>query len=222
MLDIDESSPLLSLDFDDRKLRVAGEELKGHVCLNFKKLQKHELEEVTLGLMGAIFTYVSPPLRSWRFYKRNVRHRAIMVRWEGQNDAERTQQFNVFQKIVPLWKKGAAYPQPDEHVLKIPFSVTLPADLPPSYKHSQAPGIGVVEYVVQVVGTREKKVVKKIQRPIPVLPVYPEGVRLREQLRLGWTGEWKGYEFSNKIRKGLWGDYATVSAMVSAKGSSDF
>ena len=58
-------APLLTLDFDNRKLRVAGEELAGTVSLNFKELQRRELDEVTLRLMGATFTYVvspSPPI----------------------------------------------------------------------------------------------------------------------------------------------------------------
>ena len=139
-----------------------------------------------------------------------------MVRWEGQNDTERTQEFAIFRKTTSLWKKGEAYPPPDQHVLKIPFTVTLPADLPPSYKHSQAPGVGIVEYVIQVTGSRRDKVVKTIRLPIPVMPVFPDGVKLREQLRLGWMGEWKDYAFSERIRKGIWGDYSTVSATVSA------
>lgn len=48
---------MLSLVLDP-VLRVAGEDIKGEVCLDFRLLQKTSLDEVYIKFRGSIFTYV--------------------------------------------------------------------------------------------------------------------------------------------------------------------
>ena len=207
---------LLTLDFDDHKLRLAGEELKGDVYLNLNQSPRNDPEKVILRVMGAIRSYVAET-RPSMFPLLNTPVcalcRVVTARREGHN-AECSQEHSIFRKTVHLWQKDAAPPQLGEQRFKLPFVVTLPTDLPPSYRHVEAPGTGVVQYIIQVTATRGEQVVKEIQLTIPVMSVFRDGARLHKQLQLGWTGAWRNYDFSKKVWKYVWDKRSIISATV--------
>ena len=122
-----------------------------------------------------------------------------------------------------MWTKGTTYPAAQENVLKLPFSLVLPDDLPPSYdyrKKSKAES-GVVAYSVEVVGVRAGRLRfnKRIAQSFPLLPSSVPGAQLRDTLRLGWAGKMDSAIFSKKVRKGMWGDYANINVTVSTRFS---
>ena len=116
-----------------------------------------------------------------------------------------------------MWTKGAAYPAPQEHVLKLPFRFVLPRDLPPSCEYRTVVKSGVVAYSVEVVGVRAGLLHfnKRLTQSLPLLPHNAPGAELRDVLRLGWGGKMRSVQFPKKIRKGIWGDYSDVLATVS-------
>ena len=117
---------------------------------------------------------------------------------------------------MSIWRKGAAYPAPGDNVLKLPFSFELPPRLPPSSHYQTANEFATVAYSLKIVGVRPGlHFNKRIVRPIPVLPWNVGGAELSQQLRMGWLGEWRYTQFVKSVRKGLWGDYSRVTAMVS-------
>jgi hypothetical protein len=56
---------------------------------------------------------------------------------------------------------------------------------------------------------------RRIRRVFSVVPpASPSQLLAKESLRQGWAGPWKVWTRDAKVRRGIWGDYANVSATV--------
>ncbi|EKM51572.1 uncharacterized protein PHACADRAFT_150064 [Phanerochaete carnosa HHB-10118-sp] len=185
----------VNLVFNSR-LHVAGEFVEGAVDLYFPKLVEDDIEEVHIKLRGAIMTLV---------------HNHFWT-----SDTNYYQHVDICRANISLWKKGSTvYPQPNTHVLRLPFRFTLPVNLPPSCFYSGLHWSGTVGYFLEAVGERHGLHFNhRVQQSFPVLPVDNRGVRLRSALSAGWNGGWKTYEARDKIRRGIWGDYSQVHATL--------
>ncbi|KAI1791024.1 hypothetical protein LXA43DRAFT_448963 [Ganoderma leucocontextum] len=178
-------------------IHCGGSFVEGEVLLNFRQLQEENFDEVCVELSGDIQTRVR---RNKHLYEE--KHRIL------------SSQFYV-------WTRGAAYPQPDTDVLHLPFRFPLPDGLPPSF-HFRVWEINTsILYAIDTTGVRRGKfkVNKKVHTPIMVLPKDEAGVGVRMGLGAGvgpgsYT-RWKNVWAEEKIRKGIWGEYATARVMVS-------
>ncbi|OBZ65041.1 hypothetical protein A0H81_14953 [Grifola frondosa] len=172
-------------------LFVAGSIIKGEVELNFAELQEEQIDEVHVKLRGDVHTWIHNNQTSFFEYTSLVRENA------------------------PIWSRGTVYPTPGTHLLRVPFSLTLPAGLPPSFHFRAFQRTASVRYSIQLVGVRPGsfRINRRIRRPLAVVPTDPAGAPVASALRLGWLGPWRTAECQDKIRKGLlWGDYAHVKA----------
>lgn len=141
-----------------------------------------------------------------------------ITRQIGQNPIQERSRDEIIRETVSVWKAGGAYPTPDTHVLKLPFSFTLPEKLLPSCQFGKGSyRSGTIMYSVEVVGTRSGlHFNKRIQRPIPVIPYDLAGAGLHDELRSGWTGATNCYKSARDIRRGLWGEYSNANISVRA------
>ncbi|RPD55392.1 hypothetical protein L226DRAFT_208167 [Lentinus tigrinus ALCF2SS1-7] len=109
-----------------------------------------------------------------------------------------------------LWTYGAEYPPPETDILRLFFRFELPSYLPPSFYHSSSEGTGAILYCLTVVGVRPgNQSPRVIHIPIVILPqddFYPPSTPpwSSSSLALQTTVKEKA------VRKGLWGDPATV------------
>ncbi len=115
---------------------------------------------------------------------------------------------------LDLWTQGSAYPLPGTDTLRLPFRFRLPDNLPPSFHYSGWQKSAYVLYELTVVGVRPGtfQFNKKLRMPLAVVPKDTIGKNLGNGIAsLGWR---KG-ERTEKIRRGLWGDYSTAHVEVS-------
>ncbi|KAI9000629.1 hypothetical protein BD414DRAFT_472271 [Trametes punicea] len=115
-------------------------------------------------------------------------------------------------KTLTLWVRGRSSPPEGDHILRIPFSIPLPVDAPPSFGFESYMNIAYVRYALEVVGVRTGTfaIDRTIKVPILVVSPDPVGNALRAELKLGWQGDWGRIKAEEKIRKLPWGDYSTV------------
>ncbi|TBU42929.1 hypothetical protein BD309DRAFT_961800 [Dichomitus squalens] len=166
---------------------VAGSTIEGEVEVNVRQLHEEDIEEVVVKLRGTSETWIT--------VDDNVLHEAIKLVHEN----------------APIWSRGGTYPTPDSDILRIPFSFTLPNELPPSfsYRPRLAHYIADVRYSVTAVGVRKGlfHFNKRHRVPLAVLPKDDRGALMKEAYV---TTGWKTFTKEEKIRRGLWGEYSTV------------
>lgn len=127
---------------------------------------------------------------------------------------------DLIHKTESVWWKGSnTYPSPGSHTLRIPFRFVLPDILPPSCVVADVGRRwwGTVGYTVALVGKRPRlRLNRRVLSPFPVLPHHAQGAGIRSALNMpgGWSGDWTKIRRQNKIRRGLWGEYATVEGTV--------
>lgn len=216
-----EEIPTISLMFDGR-LRVAGEVLEGEVHVNFPALMKDKVEEVHVKLRGSIVTYVPLSLPRSASNQPNALTSHI-VRRHGKERHNRTQRVQLIHDTISLWQQGSTlYPPPDSHILRLPFTFTLPTNLPPSCEYTGYEKSGNIGYFVEVVGKRDMlHMDKRVLVPFPVVSQSSEGAMLRERFLAGpWQGPWRNLGGNREIRRGLWGDYSNVKISVRISLSS--
>lgn len=120
---------------------------------------------------------------------------------------------------LSLWTRGAEnalYPPPGSDVLRIPFHFTLPDNLPPSFHWTTIDESATIRYALTAVGVRKGLLNfdRKYVTPLAVLPKDDIGVRVKEGSERGEVHAWRTQKKEERIRKGLWGDYAKVEVEV--------
>lgn len=114
-----------------------------------------------------------------------------------------------------LWTNGSEYPPPDSDILRLFFRFQLPFDSPPSLYDEGIRGSGVVLYSLTVVGVRPEGSIGPWKRQIPIAVVPRDDVSPFPTQPFGSTDfAWKTEHKARNVRKGLWGEYATVKVEV--------
>ncbi|KAI0691289.1 hypothetical protein C8T65DRAFT_745494 [Cerioporus squamosus] len=111
-------------------------------------------------------------------------------------------------------KTGGAYPPAGSDVLRVPFSLTLPEQLPPSFRIRVFGSTGDIRYALSAVGVRKGflNVKKRHVVPLAVVPKDELGAQLKAEPA---THGWKSFQKEDRIRKGFWGDYSKVHVELS-------
>ncbi|KAJ3474847.1 hypothetical protein NLI96_g12226 [Meripilus lineatus] len=120
-------------------LRVGGELISGTVDLLFPTIIEEEVQEVHVKLRGAVDS---------KIVKQRNKHR------ETRRDT-----MDIVRVNCSIWTKGTAYPTDSSNILRLPFQLPLPLDVPPSCRFEQKPFFGPerkgdIAYFVEVVGVR--------------------------------------------------------------------
>ncbi|KAH9856559.1 hypothetical protein C2E23DRAFT_446511 [Lenzites betulinus] len=119
---------------------------------------------------------------------------------------------DFLRKAVAVWSKARSAPPQGDHILRLPFSVHLPEDAPPSFGFETFMNNAYVRYAVVVTGARTGTfaVDRTIRVPVAVAAPDPLGAALRSELKLGWQGDWGRITAQERMRKMPWGEYATA------------
>ncbi|KAM5542524.1 hypothetical protein V8D89_003983 [Ganoderma adspersum] len=176
----------------------AGSDVEGEVLLEFPKVQDEQIEEVVVALRGLLEV--------------SVLHTA--QRTTSTNSRE------LIHLMQSIWKRGSAYPPPDSHILRIPFRFHLPSDpkiLPSVSWHEWRDSVSI-SYYVEVTALRPTTLFandKRIRGRLAVVsrgdPALCASIRsLRRQLDSEGGLMWKTVHNEKKVRRGLWGEYATA------------
>ncbi|RDX47805.1 hypothetical protein OH76DRAFT_1484486 [Lentinus brumalis] len=163
----------------------AGSNVEGEVLLDFRQLREEDIQQVQVKLRGSVHTMIKRD-------KTTLRETIPLV-----------------YVSLDLWTQGSAYPLPGTDTIRLPFRFRLPDNLPPSFHYSGWQKSAYVLYELTIVGVRPGtfQFNKKLRMPLAVVPKDTIGKNLRNGIAsLGWR---KG-ERTEKIRRGLWGDYSTA------------
>lgn len=202
---------------------MPGHSVEGEVELNFQELKQDNIQEVHVKLRGVVRTYAGFHLRIARFqYSSQFLYRELNV-----NTTTDIKTVPLVRDDASVWSQGGAYPPPGSNTIRIPFRFLLPPDLPPSFHYSRYGRKGAVRYAVTAVGTRPStfSLNRRVHAPFAIIPKdTPQGVALREKLALlaatGAECEWQKERKEEKMRRGLWGDYATAQVEVPYRTAS--
>ncbi|KAI0774618.1 hypothetical protein BD413DRAFT_535211 [Trametes elegans] len=177
------------------KLYVSGSSVEGEVELDFGLLRQDNIEEVHVKLRGIARTVLTVNTTVLTEQKKLV--------WEERS----------------LWTRAAS-PGESTDTRRFPFRFDLPPDLPPSFAWGTNGREAFVSYRVVAVGARPGalRLNRRVKAALAVVPRDAgTGLRARERigvLGIGEEGAWRTEFKEEKIRKGLWGDYATVQVKL--------
>ncbi|KAI0658714.1 hypothetical protein C8Q70DRAFT_183606 [Cubamyces menziesii] len=173
-------------------LFVSGCPVEGQVELDLRQLSEDDVQEVHIKLKGSAWTV------------------------QTINTTVYVQNVPLVSEDITLWTKG---PAPEQGTLRIPFQFLLPPDLPPSFhdKKNKWTDGGAIRYWLSAVGVRSGALQRnrRVRLPIAVVQRDIVGAGLRAKLSAMAQGVdygWRIDRAESKIRRGLWGDYATVKA----------
>ncbi|KAI0355527.1 hypothetical protein OH77DRAFT_333492 [Trametes cingulata] len=195
------SRPVISIGLP-AVLFVSGCAVEGELELDFRGLQKDDIQEVHVKLRGSAKTEMS------------------------RNNSTRSNFIQLVRDDASVWTRGTVYPPPDSDIIRVPFRLQLPPGLPPSFHYSARPAKASVIYSLTAVGVRPGafKSNRRIQQPLAVVPRDDVGVNVREQLAAlaaaGAEPPWRTEVKQKRIRRGIWGDYATVKVQWSIPNMS--
>ncbi|TFY53331.1 hypothetical protein EVJ58_g9511 [Rhodofomes roseus] len=173
---------------------IIGYSVSGAVLLNFRMLQDDGIETIHVKLIGHMY---------------------------GRADHGKSRErknIDFLQHILPVWKRGQAYPPPGSDVLPLPFNIPLRPDLPPSASLHARRLRGSIKYTLHAIGDRPGllKFNKEVKQYVTVQPngTVSEPV----QTRLGnhdWDGPWTTIRASKHVSKYvLWGEHADVDVRL--------
>lgn len=121
-----------------------------------------------------------------------------------------------------IWTKGTAYPTDSSNILRLPFQLPLPLDVPPSCRFEQKPFFGPerkgdIAYFVEVVGVRNGVFATNIRllRPFAVVARDPAGLAIKTTLEAGITGTCTTVVATANVHKGIFSDSSKVRMEVS-------
>jgi hypothetical protein len=196
-------------------IHVSGELLTGTVELNVALAQERNIESIRVKLCGFGSTYViahdvffSPRCPTSKI--RDSRHMQY-------GESHFHQRFTVIKEEQTIWKVGSAHPDATAHTLRLPFSIQLPAELPPSFCYAAFGRSGRIVYSIQAIGERRGALQwnVRVRRKIPILPAATAAqIQVQRNLSAGWSGPWRTISIGEDIRQGIWGAYSRVDAEV--------
>ncbi|KAI0833297.1 hypothetical protein BC628DRAFT_1343025 [Trametes gibbosa] len=172
-------------------LYVSGAPVEGELELDYDRLFADDIDRITIGLEGSIFT---------------------KNRMGKEVDSFKVDVNDFLRKTITLWTRARSSPPQGDHILRLPFSIALPDDAPPAFGFETYMNNAFVRYAIEVTGTRTGTfaVDRTIRVPIVVVAPDPLGAALRSELKLGWQGDWGRITAEEKMRKMPWGDYSTA------------
>ena len=114
---------------------------------------------------------------------------------------------------LSVWSHGSEYPAPGSDLLRLPFCFRLPDTLPPSFQYQGFQKSASVLYSVTAVGVRPGtfQMNRRIRTPLVILPMDQLGMQVRRTLP---SASFRMVYAEEKMRRGLWGDYATARVEV--------
>jgi len=104
----------------------------GTVELHLAFAQQKRIERVSLTFSSTIF---------------------VRIREDGEKDMS-DELKPCRDRKIQVWRIGAAFPPPGEHVLRFPFSFPLPANSPPSMREEVGSRLASIEYKLDLCGER--------------------------------------------------------------------
>ncbi|KAF7296078.1 Arrestin-N domain-containing protein [Mycena kentingensis (nom. inval.)] len=198
-------APVFVLCFPDA-VRVAGQTIQGRVELDLARAQDDGVEDVRVILEGSIVTTI------------------IESNSDG-SDTKHQRTVHLIDSTQSLWQRGAAFPAPGSHILPLPFEFTLPDNLPPSFTFSLPQQQAQISYTIEIVGSRRGLLRKdrRVRKTFAVLPAAsPAQLEAKTSLKQGWNGPWKATVLEQKLRPGIWGDYAHARVEVKTPNMASF
>ncbi|KAI0697066.1 hypothetical protein C8T65DRAFT_729501, partial [Cerioporus squamosus] len=172
----------------------SGSCVEGEVRLNFRLLQQSETRFEKLWV--------------------TLRGRALCVCSDSDSSESETTPLVDLSRV--LWTHGSQYPPPDSDVLRLFFRFQLPEDIPPSLLDDGPGGTGAVLYSLTTVAVRPGGSTKPWKQHTPIVVVPRDDVSpLLTQSLASTATVWRTAHKEKKVRKKLWGDYATVRIELS-------
>ncbi|KAH9937914.1 uncharacterized protein BXZ73DRAFT_100129 [Epithele typhae] len=170
----------------------AGSTVAGEVSINVRQVYDEDIELVEIRLHGTAYA-------------------SIQV---GENVV--VAKVPLIREDITAWARGAGPHGPDSDTLAVPFSFTLPPDLPPSFHHVGVgySDVGTVRYSIAAVGVRKGRLRTNKRHRVPLAVVPEDAVGARIKAAPG-AHQRKTYRREERIRKGLWGDYSRVEVELS-------
>ncbi|KAH9884968.1 hypothetical protein C8Q73DRAFT_347945 [Cubamyces lactineus] len=183
-----------------RTLFVSGCAVEGEVELNFRRIHEDNVQSVHVKLRGSAYTSIT---------RDRITHMEVS---------------SLVRSSQTIWSRGSGvYAPPGSDILRIPFRLQLPPNLPPSFHYNIYPVEASIKYSLTAVGVRQGffHLNRNVRMPLAVVPKDSVGIRELEKLPTSTSGH--AYEYvpmrtlwkEDKIRRGLWGDYATVRVELS-------
>ncbi|KAJ7029973.1 hypothetical protein C8F04DRAFT_1187146 [Mycena alexandri] len=189
---VDEGSPKYSYAREP----YVGETIQGHVELNAALAQGDSLEQLRIKFKGTIHSRIVAQTG-----KAAIAYRSTIM---------------LFHTKLPLWSRGAAFPEPGTDILVFPFEFTLPKKLPPAFHCSATSRSATIRYSLEVVGERAGfyRTSRRIRRQISVVPAASQSqLMAKETLMQGWNGPWREITQEEKLTVPDMSSYPIVTAI---------
>ncbi|KAI9059986.1 hypothetical protein FKP32DRAFT_1595734 [Trametes sanguinea] len=180
-------------------IHVSGCPIDGKARLYLWRLREDDIEEIRLEFRGRATTRVT------------------------RNGIVQTEATSLVHTDIPLWVHDVQDDDPDLGYIEAwrPFNIQLPPHLPPTLCHSAPAASLEVRYTLTVVGIRPAipHNERRIHIPIVVVP-RDSSASVNVKTRLPGTGvladptPWKTERAEKRIRRGLWGQYATAQVQI--------
>ncbi|KAH9884972.1 hypothetical protein C8Q73DRAFT_348094 [Cubamyces lactineus] len=189
-----------------KKIYVSGSVIEAELELNFRQLHEENIREVRVELRGTAKTVI------------------------GHDDNRLSATVHLVQDSITPWVHSTMYPPPGQDVLCIPFRITLPPNLPPNFEYHDLAKEAYVRYTLVAVCVRSPSAGvlqrdRHIYVPLAVAQRNEMGITIKEKLAAisaRRLDAWRTHRVEEKIRKGFWGDYATVRVNLTLPDLNEF
>ncbi len=188
----------------------SGSQVKGEVLLDFRQLTQDKIQEVHVKLRGFLQTYV--PIHA-PFLNSCTNSPLPVCRLITRDKTTLREVQPLIYSNLSVWSHGSEYPAPGSDILRLPFCFRLPDTLPPSLQYHGFQKSASVLYSVTAVGVRPGtfQMNRRIRAPLVILPTDQLGMQVRRTIP---SARFRTICAEEKMRRGLWGDYATARVEV--------
>ncbi|KAJ8482999.1 hypothetical protein ONZ51_g4996 [Trametes cubensis] len=189
-----------------KKIYVSSSVIEAELELNFRQLYEENIHEVRVELRGIAKTVI------------------------GHDDNRLSATVHLVQDCITPWVHGTMYPPASQDVLRIPFRITLPPNLPPNFEYHDLAKEAYVRYTLVTVCVRSPSAGvlqrdRRIYVPLAIAQRNDMGIVIKDKLgaiSAGRLDAWRTHRVEEKIRKGFWGDYATVRVNLTLPDLNEF